>query len=227
MNVSVVSIAAADPALDRAIALTRAFLAANGSTGVADALNLMEGIYGAARGTTEASATAVAAIAMTRQMAAPSGMDARATLDFFVGAYAMASQAGVAPVQNTPAPVAASALPVAPVAAPGVVPAATKARVNGRMEPVVPVRESITPDGQNIICLLDGKPMTMLKRYIMRVYNMTPEDYRNAFGLPDNYPMTAPAYSMRKRDEALTVGLGTHANKAGNNLHRAREAAYA
>lgn len=223
-----VSVVAADPALDRAVALTRAFLVANGSTSLADALNLMEGIYGAARGTAEAPAAAVAAIAMTRTMAMQGGMSATAALDFLAGAFAMASLANAAPVAQPELDVSLSA-PVAAEAGAAQVAAASRpaADANGRMVPVVPVRESITPDGQNIICLLDGKPMTMLRRYIKRVYDMTPEDYRRAFGLPDNYPMTAPAYSLRKRDEALNVGLGTHANKAGNNLQRGRQAVYA
>ena len=84
----------------------------------------------------------------------------------------------------------------------------------GRLEPFLPVDESISEDRTVIYCLVDGKPLKMLKRYIKR-FGMTPESYREAFGLPPDYPMTAPAYSEVKRCEALEVGLGTAGNKAG------------
>ena len=87
-----------------------------------------------------------------------------------------------------------------------------------RLAPFLPVDESISEDGTVIYCLVDGKPLKMLKRYIKR-FGMTPESYREAFGLPADYPMTAPAYSETKRREAVEVGLGTDGNKAGNNLH--------
>ena len=85
--------------------------------------------------------------------------------------------------------------------------------------PFVAIGDSITPDGQFIICLVDGKPSKMLKRYIRR-FDLTPETYRERYGLPADYPMTAPGYSEVKRREALSVGLGTIENKSGTNLHR-------
>jgi predicted transcriptional regulator len=88
-------------------------------------------------------------------------------------------------------------------------------------KPAVPVEESITPDGEWIICLEDGSKHKMMKRYLRRIYQMSPEEYRARWGLPDNYPMTAPSYSTQKRNEALTVGLGTNENKQGRNTRRA------
>ena len=88
--------------------------------------------------------------------------------------------------------------------------------------PRVPVRESVAADDSYLVCLADGKKVKMLKRYIRR-WGFTPESYRAAFGLPDDYPMTAPGYSARKREEALAVGLGSDENKAGVNVGRAAE----
>lgn len=79
---------------------------------------------------------------------------------------------------------------------------------------VMSVEDSISPDGNYIYCLVDGARLKMLRRYLQR-FNFTPETYRAHFGLPADYPMTAPGYSQQKRGEAIAVGLGTHENKAG------------
>jgi predicted transcriptional regulator len=84
------------------------------------------------------------------------------------------------------------------------------------LAPAVPIEQSITPDERFIFCLVDGKKLRMLKRYIKR-FDMTPDSYREAFGLDADYPMTAPAYSDQKRKEAERVGLGSDENKAGLN----------
>ena len=70
--------------------------------------------------------------------------------------------------------------------------------------PVVPVRNSITPD--YIVCLEDGK---RLERYLQSTYNMTPDEYRAKWGLPDDYPMVVPNYSAQRSELAKTNGLGT------------------
>ena len=57
------------------------------------------------------------------------------------------------------------------------------------LDPAVPVAESVTDD--YIICLEDGKPLKMLKRHLRAVYNLTPEQYRARWGLPEDYPMVA------------------------------------
>lgn len=64
-------------------------------------------------------------------------------------------------------------------------------------DPAVPIRESVTPD--YIVCLEDGKRMKLLKGHIRRVYGLTPQQYRERWGLPDNYPMTAPNYAEKRR----------------------------
>jgi predicted transcriptional regulator len=74
-------------------------------------------------------------------------------------------------------------------------------------EPAVSVRASIKPD--YIVCLEDGKKLKMLKRHLMTHYNMTPDDYRQKWGLPADYPMVAPNYAQQRRTLAKQIGLGT------------------
>ena len=62
-----------------------------------------------------------------------------------------------------------------------------------RPQPAVPIKRSITPD--HIVCLEDGKKLKMLKRHLKTAYNMTPEEYRQRWGLPADYPMVAPSYA--------------------------------
>ncbi len=81
-----------------------------------------------------------------------------------------------------------------------------------RPQPAVPVSKSITPD--HIICLEDGKKLKMLKRHLKTRYNMTPEDYRERWGLPPDYPMVAPNYAAQRRDLAKKIGLGTRRRRA-------------
>ncbi len=73
-------------------------------------------------------------------------------------------------------------------------------------EPAVSVRKSITPDF--LICLEDGKKLKMLKRYLKTRYNMTPEDYRERWNLPADYPMVSPNYAEQRRKLAKKIGLG-------------------
>lgn len=72
--------------------------------------------------------------------------------------------------------------------------------------PVVSVRASIKPD--HIICMECGKKQKTLKRHLATAHGMTPEQYRADYGLPCEYPMTAPEYSQRRRAMAHTIGLG-------------------
>jgi predicted transcriptional regulator len=72
--------------------------------------------------------------------------------------------------------------------------------------PAVPVRSSIKPD--YIVCLEDGKKLTMLKRYLMTNYQMTPADYRAKWNLPSDYPMVSPNYAEKRRALAVQIGLG-------------------
>ncbi|MCS6855146.1 MAG: MucR family transcriptional regulator [Elioraea sp.] len=76
-------------------------------------------------------------------------------------------------------------------------------------QPAVPIKKSVFPD--YIICLEDGKKLKMLKRHLKTVYNMTPEQYRERWGLPPDYPMVAPNYAQRRSELAKKIGLGTKA----------------
>jgi predicted transcriptional regulator len=77
--------------------------------------------------------------------------------------------------------------------------------------PAVPIDQSVTPDA--IYCLEDGKPFKMMKRWIRSQYNMTPEQYRAKWELPENYPMVAANYSSQKSREAKETGFGTYDRK--------------
>jgi predicted transcriptional regulator len=74
-------------------------------------------------------------------------------------------------------------------------------------EPAVSIRASIKPD--YIVCLEDGKKLKMLKRHLMTHYGMTPDEYRQKWGLPADYPMVAPNYAEQRRSLAKKIGLGT------------------
>ncbi len=76
-----------------------------------------------------------------------------------------------------------------------------------RPQPAVPVKKSITPE--YIICLEDGKKLKMLKRHLKTAYDMSPEDYRERWGLPSDYPMVAPNYAKQRSRLAKDIGLGT------------------
>ena len=76
-----------------------------------------------------------------------------------------------------------------------------------RPVPAVPVRRSVTPDC--IVCLEDGKKLKMLKRHLKTRYNLTPEEYRERWGLPADYPMVAPNYAKQRSALAKKIGLGT------------------
>ena len=74
------------------------------------------------------------------------------------------------------------------------------------LEPAVPIKKSVTPD--YIICLDDGKQFKSLKRHIRTSYNLTPEEYREKWGLPHDYPMVAPNYAAARSALAKKMGLG-------------------
>lgn len=72
--------------------------------------------------------------------------------------------------------------------------------------PAVSVRRSVTPD--YIVCLEDGKKLKMLKRHLKTAYDMTPEEYRERWNLPADYPMVAPNYAKQRSQLAKKIGLG-------------------
>jgi predicted transcriptional regulator len=72
--------------------------------------------------------------------------------------------------------------------------------------PAVPIKKSVFDD--HIVCLEDGKKLTMLKRYLRTRYNMSADEYRKKWGLPADYPMVAPAYARLRSAFAKKIGLG-------------------
>jgi predicted transcriptional regulator len=80
-----------------------------------------------------------------------------------------------------------------------------------RPQPAVSVKKSVQPD--YIVCLEDGKKLKMLKRHLKTAYNMTPEGYRERWGLPSDYPMVAPNYARQRSRLAKEIGLGTRARR--------------
>lgn len=75
-----------------------------------------------------------------------------------------------------------------------------------RLQPAVSIKKSVTPD--HIICLEDGKKLKMLKRHLKTSYDMTPDEYREKWGLPRDYPMVAPSYAKHRSNLAKEIGLG-------------------
>jgi len=87
----------------------------------------------------------------------------------------------------------------------------TAAAAASRPQPAVPIKKSITPD--YIVCLDDGKKLKMLKRHLKTRYNMSPDEYRERWGLPADYPMVAPRYAQQRSELAKKIGLGTKRRK--------------
>jgi predicted transcriptional regulator len=79
------------------------------------------------------------------------------------------------------------------------------------LRPAVPVRKSIHAD--YLVCLEDGKKLKMLKRHLRSSYKLTPEQYRNKWGLPPDYPMVAPNYADQRSAFAKKIGLGRTGRK--------------
>ncbi|MGD9844481.1 MAG: MucR family transcriptional regulator [Variibacter sp.] len=75
-----------------------------------------------------------------------------------------------------------------------------------QLKPAVAVKRSVTPD--HIVCLEDGKKFKSLKRHLRTQYNMTPEQYREKWNLPLDYPMVAPNYAAARSELAKQMGLG-------------------
>jgi predicted transcriptional regulator len=84
-------------------------------------------------------------------------------------------------------------------------------------KPAVPVKKSVTPD--YIVCLEDGKKFKSLKRHLRTQYNMTPEQYREKWALPIDYPMVAPNYAKARSELAKEMGLGQQRRKRRSRAH--------
>ena len=81
------------------------------------------------------------------------------------------------------------------------------------LKPAISVKKSITPDF--IVCLEDGKKFKSLKRHLRTQYNMTPEQYRDKWALPPDYPMVAPNYAAARSQLAKKMGLGQQRRRRG------------
>jgi predicted transcriptional regulator len=82
-----------------------------------------------------------------------------------------------------------------------------------RPQPAVPIKKSVFAD--HIVCLEDGKKLKMLKRHLKTSYNLTPEQYRERWGLAPDYPMVAPNYAKHRSSLAKKIGLGTKPRSGG------------
>ncbi len=80
-----------------------------------------------------------------------------------------------------------------------------------RPKAAVSIKKSVTPD--YIVCLEDGKKLKMMKRHLRTRYNLSPEEYRERWSLPSDYPMVAPNYAKKRSDLAKKIGLGTKRRK--------------
>ena len=96
-----------------------------------------------------------------------------------------------------------------------------QAEAETKQKPAVPIRRSVTPDF--IICLEDGRKLKMLKRYLRTRYDMTPEDYREKWGLRADYPMVAPNYSAQRTALAKKIGLGKKGQAARKSRRKRRK----
>lgn len=77
------------------------------------------------------------------------------------------------------------------------------------LKPAVPIKKSITPD--HLICLEDGQKFKSLKRHLRTHYELSPEQYREKWNLPHDYPMVAPNYAAQRSRLAKEMGLGRQA----------------
>jgi predicted transcriptional regulator len=84
--------------------------------------------------------------------------------------------------------------------------------VPAKPEPAVPVRRSVSPD--QIICLICGRTQKLLKRHLAVAHELTPDRYRELFGLKRDYPMVAPNYARARSEMAVRIGLGRPKKKA-------------
>ncbi len=82
----------------------------------------------------------------------------------------------------------------------------TAAAPAGARNPAVAIKKSVTPS--YIVCLEDGRKLKMLKRHLRTAYGMTPDQYRQKWGLPGDYPMVAPNYAALRSAMAKKLGLG-------------------
>ncbi|TGR84551.1 MucR family transcriptional regulator [Mesorhizobium sp. M2D.F.Ca.ET.223.01.1.1] len=88
------------------------------------------------------------------------------------------------------------------------------------LKPAVPIKKSVTPDF--IISLEDGKKFKSLRRHLQTAYNLSPDEYREKWGLPSDYPMVAPNYAATRSALAKKFGLGRKPQEAAKPVRRKR-----
>ena len=91
--------------------------------------------------------------------------------------------------------------------------------IEGNIRPATSIKKSITPD--YLICMEDGIKLKMLKRHLRTHYGLTPQQYREKWGLPSDYPMVAPNYAEKRSLLAKQIGLGVKRGGAGRNKEKA------
>jgi predicted transcriptional regulator len=79
-----------------------------------------------------------------------------------------------------------------------------------KFEPAVSIKKSVTPDA--LISLIDGKPYKSLKRHLSK-HGLSPQEYRQRYGLPSDYPMVAATYASKRSELAKRLGLGQQRRK--------------
>lgn len=109
------------------------------------------------------------------------------------------------PAAELPALIATTHAAIATLGSPAAVPVVEKP------VPAISIKKSITPE--YLICLEDGKKFKSLKRHLRTSYDMTPEQYRQKWDLPADYPMVAPAYAEARSNLAKRMGLGQQRRK--------------
>lgn len=140
----------------------------------------------------DAVATVVAAFAQRKDVSMDQIVDLTTRLmPIFVGTAPQATPATV----SEPAP-------------------APEATTKTAMVPAVPLDQAVTDD--KVICLCCGKGFTMLKRHLKAEHGLTEEEYRQTFGLPEDFPLVAPKYSERKAAYAKQAGLGKYRRETGS-----------
>ncbi len=80
-------------------------------------------------------------------------------------------------------------------------------------KPAVSPKKSIT--NEHIVCLEDGRKFKSLKRHLRTQYNMSPDEYREKWNLPPDYPMVAPNYAKARSNLAKQMGLGQQRRRTG------------
>ncbi|MBT3170705.1 MAG: MucR family transcriptional regulator [Rhodospirillaceae bacterium] len=97
----------------------------------------------------------------------------------------------------------------------------TSNTVDGNIRPATTIKKSITPD--YLICMEDGIKLKMLKRHLRTHYGLTPQQYREKWGLPADYPMVAPNYAAKRSRLAKEIGLGAKRGGAGRKKDQAKK----